>query len=178
MYTQLDTQCNPIDALTEVTFESGLSDKNMFDTHTQLSQNKEKTIRHSSQLSQMKKRKQGLLVEIKWLAQDIVKLITEVKMRPCLWNRLCKEKNNLNSRNNGWAAVAATFQKNQITAKDCIAKWQSLRTVQRDLVRRNKETSWRFFEQMSFVLFAGNSSIENGLVIDFFMYAYFYTLMA
>lgn len=161
MDTQSDTQCNPVDALMENTFENGPTDENMFDTHTQPQKN---MVCHTSQLSHEKKRKRGLLVGLKWSAEDTEKLISEVKLQPCLWNRSCEEKRNLKSRNVGWAAVAGTFQNIQITAKDCNAKWQSLRTVQRSVVRRNEATSWRFFHQMSFVLLAEGYTMESRLV--------------
>lgn len=110
------------------------------------------------------KKKQGLKVKKKWSDENTARLISQVEMFPCVWDASSSDKKDLNRRDAAWQTIADTFAdtEEKYTAKDCTAKWQSLRAIQRRILGEMKKKKsgsaassekprWRFFQSMMFV---------------------------
>lgn len=62
-------------------------------------------------------------------------------MFPCVWDASSSDKKDLNRRDAAWRTIADTFAdaEENYTAKDCTAKWQSLRAIQRRILGEIKK---------------------------------------
>lgn len=113
--------------------------------------------------SRSRKRKKKIRSKIStdvWTNANVIKLISEVEIRPCLWNAAHKEHKLRNKRDAAWGEIGAVFG-NSIPVERIAAKWQVLRTQCRTNVTNSKKTKsgqgvtkkvhWKYHEQMAFV---------------------------
>lgn len=95
-----------------------------------------------------------------WSDDNIIKLIAEVEIRPCIWNVGNGDYKNRNKRDSAWQSIATVFD-GEIPVDQLTAKWQNLRTQYRTSLASAKKTKsgqgvafkphWKFHSQMSFV---------------------------
>lgn len=154
-----------------------LLSQNMFDEDEAESDNIETQRTKSQKKEPAKKKKQALKVVAQWTDDIVETLIPEVEKCPCLWDASCADKKDLNRRDDAWQSISKTF-KGLYTPKDCTAKWQSLRAIQRRLLGEMKKKKsgsgaskekprWRFFQLMIVVPVAEsgyNTVSESNLV--------------
>lgn len=96
-----------------------------------------------------------------WTDEKVAKLITEVEIRPCLWNAGVKEYKSRTKRDSMWNQIAVDAFDDKIGATQISSKWQSLRTQYRTNVTNAKKTKsgqgakkkphWKWHDQMAFV---------------------------
>lgn len=95
-----------------------------------------------------------------WSDDNIIKLIAEVEIRPCIWNVGTDDYKNRNKRDSAWQSIATVFS-DEIPVDQLTAKWQNLRTQYRTSLASAKKTKsgqgvafkphWKFHSQMSFI---------------------------
>ena len=74
-----------------------------------------------------------------WKDKNIVKLITEVEIRPCLWNVGGKDYKLRNKRDAAWKEIQVLFG-DSFSPQQLPSKWQVLRTQYRSNVTNSEKT--------------------------------------
>lgn len=74
-----------------------------------------------------------------WTYDDIEKLITEVEVRPCIWDVGTTDYRNRTKRDSAWRDISTAFD-NDKSVDQMMAKWQSLRTQYRTSLSNAKRT--------------------------------------
>lgn len=95
-----------------------------------------------------------------WSHEEILKLISEVEIRPCVWNVSLKEYKNRFKRDAAWQEIFVLMGE-KFPVDELSAKWQNLRTQFRNSVSSAKKTksgqaattkpNWKYHSQMEFV---------------------------
>lgn len=95
-----------------------------------------------------------------WTHEEIVKLISEVEVRPCIWNVASKDYKNRFLRDTAWQNIS-TEMSNKFPVEELLSKWQNLRTQFRNAAANIKHTKsvqaasnkphWKYYSQMLFV---------------------------
>lgn len=108
-----------------------------------------------------------------WTDENISKLISEVEIRPCLWNAGDKEYSNRNKRIASWKDISTSAFDGKIDDKQLVTKWQGLRCQYRTTLHHYQRTKsgqgaskpphWKFFTQMSFI---GDTEKEQSVQSD------------
>lgn len=73
-----------------------------------------------------------------WTHEEIVKLISEVEVRPCIWNAANKEYKNRFKRDTAWQEVLSEIGE-KYPIDELMSKWQNLRTQFRNSVTSAKK---------------------------------------
>lgn len=81
-----------------------------------------------------RKRQPCKKVSLQWTTAEESDLIVNIKPFSCLYDPDCEEAKNKQCRVSAWEAIAAAVDKENITADECHAKWNSLRGTYRRML--------------------------------------------
>lgn len=108
-----------------------------------------------------------------WTEEDILKLISEVEIRPCLWNVAQKEYKNRFKRDAAWQEIMVEIGDKKFPTEELCSKWQNLRTQFRNSIANAKKTKsgqaasskphWKYHSQMEFVSAAEESQTVHSI---------------